>query len=125
MTLDPPPAAGNNYGNQGNQGNNYGNQGNNYGSQIPQSNSNLIYPSSPPKDPLLTGLLSGCCIAGLGQIVLGQVTKGIVLIIVAILLAAATAGISAIFMFPLMGIDAYLVAKKLKNGNAVTQWECF
>ena len=115
MSLDLPPAA----------GNNYGNQGNNYGNQIPQSNSNLIYPSSPPKDPLLMGLLSGCCIAGLGQIVLGQVVKGIVLIVVAILLAAATAGISALFMFPLMGIDAYLVAKKLKNGNAVTQWECF
>ena len=85
----------------------------------------LIQPSSPPVSPLLVGLLSGCCFAGLGQIVIGQATKGIVFLLGAMVLGVVTIGFSALVTFPLMGIDAYLVAKKLQSGRAVTQWECF
>ncbi len=70
-------------------------------------------------------LLSGCCIAGLGQLVLGQVVKGVVVLIAVMSLAAITAGLSIFATWPLMGIDAYLVAKKLKSGQAVTEWESF
>ncbi len=90
-----------------------------------QSTSKEIAPSSPPKDPLLMGLLSGCCIAGLGQMVMGQVTKGVVFLIGAMALAALTMGVSIFVTWPLMGIDAYMVAKKLKSGRSVTEWECF
>jgi len=70
-------------------------------------------------------LLSGCCIAGLGQMIMGQVTKGVVLLIGAMALAGLTFGVSIFITWPLMGVDAYLVAKKLKSGQSVTEWECF
>jgi TM2 domain-containing membrane protein YozV len=71
------------------------------------------------------GLLSGCCIAGLGQMVLGQVVKGVVFLIGAMALAAITAGLSIFATWPLMGVDAYMVARKLKSGSSVTEWESF
>jgi hypothetical protein len=85
----------------------------------------MITPSSPAKDPLLMALLSGCCIAGLGHIILGQTTKGIVFLLANIVLAVITAGVAVLFTWPLMGIDAYLVARKLKNGQSVSEWESF
>lgn len=85
----------------------------------------LILPSNPPKDPLLMGILSGCLIAGLGQMVLGQVTKGVMILIGSMVVAVLTAGISIFVTWPLGGIDAYLIAKKLKNGQSVGEWECF
>jgi hypothetical protein len=85
----------------------------------------LIMPSNPPKDPVLMGMLSGCCIAGLGQVVLGQVTKGIVLLLFNVVIVLFTAGFAALVTWPLMGIDAYLVAKKLRSGQPVGEWEFF
>jgi TM2 domain-containing membrane protein YozV len=85
----------------------------------------LIYPSSSPDSPLLMAILSGCCIAGLGQMVLGQVAKGVVFLLGAVVLAVLTAGISVLLTWPLMGIDAYMVAKKLQSGRPVTPWESF
>jgi hypothetical protein len=87
--------------------------------------SQRIHPSDPPKSPVLMGLLSGCCIAGLGQMVLGQVLKGAMCLIGVMLLAVVTHGVSALVTWPLLGVDAYLVAKKLKSGKTVTPWECF
>jgi len=85
----------------------------------------LVHPSDPPKDPLLMGLLSGCCIAGLGQMILGQVAKGVVILLGAMVIGALTAGVGILVTWPLGGIDAYLVAKKLKDGKSVGQWEFF
>lgn len=85
----------------------------------------LVHPSDPPKDPILMALLSGCCIAGLGQMVLGQVVKGVVVLIAAMALGAITMGVSIFVTWPLMGIDAYLIARKLKSGRPVTEWESF
>ena len=84
-----------------------------------------IAPSNSPRDPVLMGILSGCCIAGLGQILLGQTVKGIVLLLASIAFAVLTMGMSVFVMWPAMGIDAYLIAKKLKEGNTVGQWEFF
>lgn len=71
------------------------------------------------------GLLSGLCIAGLGQMVMGQVTKGVVFLLGAMTLGVITFGASIIVTWPAMGIDAYMVAKKLQRGEPVTEWECF
>lgn len=84
-----------------------------------------VVASNPPKDPMLMALLSGCCIAGLGQIVLGQVTKGIALLLGNMVLAVMTLGVSALLTWPLMGVDAYLVASRLKEGKAVGEWDFF
>jgi TM2 domain-containing membrane protein YozV len=84
-----------------------------------------IRPSATPKDPILMALLSGCCIAGLGQMVLGQTTKGVMILIGSVVLASVTFGATIILTWPLMGLDAYLIAKKLKEGRSVGAWECF
>lgn len=95
------------------------------GESVRSKTTTIIQPSDPPRDPVFMGLLSGCCIAGLAQIVLGQVIKGFVVMIVHCVLAFATLGLSMILTCPAMGIDAYMVAKKLKSGRAVTEWESF
>ena len=85
----------------------------------------MIQPSTPPKDPVLMAVLSGCCIAGLGQIVVGQTTKGVVCLVVAVGFGVLTAGVSAVITWPLLAIDAYLIAKKLADGRPVGEWEFF
>jgi hypothetical protein len=57
--------------------------------------------------------------------VLGQVKKGIIVLILTVLVAIMTAGIGALIMYPLMALDAYSIAKKLKEGKSVGEWEWF
>lgn len=85
----------------------------------------LIFPSNPPKNPLLMAILSGCCINGLGQIILGQTLKGVALLVGSVVLMAATSGISLLIALPVIAIDAYLIGKKLEAGNPVEEWEFF
>ena len=84
-----------------------------------------IEASDPPKDPVLMGVLSGCCIAGLGQILMGQTTKGIAIMIGSIVFSIVTMGFGILITWPAGGVDAYLIAKKLKEGKSVGQWEFF
>ena len=85
----------------------------------------LIWPKATPESPILMAILSGCVIAGAGQMVMGQVAKGCAFLLGAVVLAVLTAGISILLTWPLMGIDAYMVARKLKSGKPVSKWECF
>lgn len=80
--------------------------------------------SNEAKDPWLMALLS-FLITGLGQIVMGQVKKGAALLIGSMILGFFTAGISAAITIPLSTIDAYLIAKKIKEGKIVDEWEFF
>jgi TM2 domain-containing membrane protein YozV len=84
-----------------------------------------IAPSNPPHDPLLVALLSGCCFAGLGQIVLGQIKKGVIVLIITIVVVIGTFGIGAIVLYPVFAVDAYKIAKKLKAGQSVDEYEFF
>lgn len=70
-------------------------------------------------------LLSGCCIAWLGQILMGQTAKGLVMLAICVTVAIPTAGIGILFGWPLSAVDAYLTAKKLKEGQPVGEWEFF
>jgi len=85
----------------------------------------VIYPSNPPKDPVLMGILSGCCIAGLGQMILGQAIKGVVILVCGIVFGIVTGGFGAPIVWIVAGVDAYSVANKLKAGKTVGQWEFF
>lgn len=91
----------------------------------PMYPSDCVNASFPPKDPVLMAVLSGCCIAGLGQIVLGQTTKGVAILLASLVLGVLTMGVSIFITWPLGAIDAYLIAKKLREGRVVGQWECF
>ncbi len=112
------------------------------------SSGDWITPSDPPKDPILIAFLS-FLFPGLwlGQIVVGQAAKGIVMIFVAPLLFAALAGVliyidalpklgldldplmQFTILLPAFGvvvpIDAYLVARSLKAGRPVGKWQFF
>lgn len=90
-----------------------------------------IMPSVPPKDPILMAVVS-FFIPWLGQILLGQVKKGIVMIVVTPVLlgiiAVLTCGLGLIvlpFVDVLAAVDAYLLAKKLKEGSGIDEWEFF
>jgi hypothetical protein len=84
----------------------------------------VIVASDPPQDPVLMAVLS-CPFTGVGQMVLGQTSKGVSILIGSIVLAVITVGLSPFVMVPLIAIDAYRIAKKLKGGKTVTKWEFF
>jgi TM2 domain-containing membrane protein YozV len=92
--------------------------------QLTVSGDRLIAPS-PARDPGLMAFFSGCCVAGLGQIILGQTAKGSCLMLLAIVLAFVTGCVSSLIVFPLAAIDAFLLADKLRNGKSIGPWEFF
>jgi hypothetical protein len=92
--------------------------------QLPAEGERIIAPS-PARDPGLMAFLSGACVAGLGQVFLGQTVKGACLIVLAVILAFATGCVSSLIVFPLAAIDAFLLADKLRNGKSIGPWEFF
>ena len=82
----------------------------------------MIQPSSPPKSPVLALVLSLLLLGGAGQIYLGQVTKGIVLIVATLLLSCIGIGI---IVWIVGIIDAYMIGQKLERGEPVEEWEFF
>jgi hypothetical protein len=70
-------------------------------------------------------LLSGLCLAGIGQMIMGQVLKGFTILFGAMILSLVTGGIAIPFIWAFGGIDAYMIAKKLNNGQSVGKWEFF
>ncbi len=88
----------------------------------------LIQPSNPPKDPTTMCVLSAA-LAGLGQIILGQTAKGIILFIVSVIALISCICWIGLIAYPLIcavsAIDAHKIATKLKNGKSVEAWEFF
>ncbi len=91
------------------------------------ASSKLVQPSNPPKNPFLMAFLS-FLITGLGQMILGQVAKGVVILVGTITVVIVTGGLAAP-LAPFVSIfcicDAFAIAKKLKAGKAVGKWEFF
>ncbi|MBX9769892.1 MAG: zinc ribbon domain-containing protein [Candidatus Obscuribacterales bacterium] len=87
--------------------------------------SSTIAPSGGSVDPSLAALLSGCCLPGFGQMVIGQVAKGLVIFFGSAIMAGVTMGVAAFFLWPIVAIDAFMVADKLKQGKTVGKWEWF
>lgn len=75
-------------------------------------------------EPWLAALLS-FLIVGLGQMLIGQVKKGVVFLIGSVVLAFVTFGLSVFITSVLAIVDAYLIAKKKKEGKEVGEWEFF
>jgi molecular chaperone DnaK (HSP70)/TM2 domain-containing membrane protein YozV len=89
--------------------------------------SKLVQPSNPSKNPIFMAILS-FLIVGLGQMIMGQVAKGLVMLVGVITAALVTGGIAAT-LAPVAWIfsacDAFAIAKKLRAGKAVGKWEFF
>jgi TM2 domain-containing membrane protein YozV len=90
--------------------------------QPPSPQPKMIQPSSPPKSPVLALILSLLLLGGAGQIYLGQVTKGIVLIVASLLLSCIGIGV---IVWIVGVIDAYMIGQKLERGEPVEEWEFF
>jgi hypothetical protein len=88
-------------------------------------NADLIQPPAEPRDPAMMAFWSGCCVAGLGQMLLGQTGKGLTIFIGGVVAAAATAGAASLVIWPVVAYDAYKIATKLKEGQPVGKWEFF
>lgn len=84
----------------------------------------LVYPTQPPKDPILVLVLNLLLLGGVGYIIMGQKTKGIVAIVVWVC-GLATCGIVSGLVAIAGGIDGYLQAQHLQQGHPVGQWTFF
>jgi serine/threonine-protein kinase len=84
----------------------------------------LIQP--PPAIPgIVAALLNFFCLPGLGQMILGQGSKGVALLFGSFVVAVCSGGASLIFSQALIALDAYAIAGKLKRGQPVGRWEWF
>ncbi|MFZ2490939.1 MAG: hypothetical protein WA208_05610 [Thermoanaerobaculia bacterium] len=95
------------------------------GTTPPPSGSKLVYPTTPPKDPLLVLILNLLVAGGVGYIVMGQKTKGIVAIIVWLVLLVTTCGAGSGLVAIIAAIDGYLQAQHLQQGRPVGEWTFF
>lgn len=94
-------------------------------SPLPGGGGDLVYPANPPKDPVLILLLNLFLFGGVGSIVMGQKTKGIVYIVVGLIIAIPTCGTGSLAIGALGAVDGYLQAQQLKAGHPVGQWTFF
>ena len=72
-----------------------------------------------------TAVLLTCLITGLGQMYLGQVLKGVVILLAAIVIGVATAGVGGLVIWVVAMADASKIGKKLEAGQSVGEWEFF
>jgi len=84
----------------------------------------LVYPTTPPQNPVLVLLLNLLVCGGVGYIIMGQKTKGIVAIVVW-LVGLALCGIPSMIVCVVGAIDGYLQAMQLQAGHPVGQWTFF
>jgi hypothetical protein len=86
----------------------------------------VIQPTQPPKDPILTAVLNLLVCGGLGYILMGQKTKGIVAIVAwAILLIPPSCGSLSAVVAVVAAVDGYLQAQQLQQGKPIGQWTWF
>jgi TM2 domain-containing membrane protein YozV len=84
-----------------------------------------IQPASPPKDPIIAGVLSLILLGGVGQLYLGQQKKGIIIIVVCLLLWCISVGTLGWLLQLVGAYDAYAIGNKLKAGQPVGDMEFF
>lgn len=90
----------------------------------PAAGGELVYPTQPPKDPILVLVLNLLLLGGVGYIIMGQKTKGIVAIVVWVA-GLATCGVVSGLVGIFGAIDGYLQAQQLQQGHPVGQWTWF
>ncbi len=92
----------------------------------PGTGGDVIHPTQPPKDPILICILNLLVLGGVGYIVMGQKTKGIVAIIAwLVLLVPPSCGTLSGAVAILAAVDGYLQAEQLKQGKSLGQWTWF
>jgi hypothetical protein len=90
----------------------------------PGGGGGLVYPTQPPKDPILVLVLNLLLAGGVGYIIMGQKTKGIVAIVIWVL-GLIACGIPSGLVALVAAIDGYLQAQQLQQGKPVGEWTFF
>lgn len=85
----------------------------------------LIYPTTPPKDPVLVLVLNLLVAGGVGYIIMGQKVKGIVAIVAWLVLLVVTCGAGSGLVAIVAAVDGYLQAQQLQAGHPVGPWTFF
>ncbi|MFN2442649.1 MAG: hypothetical protein ABR517_08195 [Thermoanaerobaculia bacterium] len=95
------------------------------GSQAPTPGSQeLIYPPTPPKEPVIALLLNLFLIC-VGYFWYGQWQKGIAALVAALILAIPTCGLGAFLVAVFTAIDGYLQAQQLQQNHTLGHWTFF
>lgn len=81
-------------------------------------------PPDTSKSPGLAVVLS-LLVSGLGQMYLGQVKKGLAILIGGMFLSAITFMVLSPVIWIVAAVDAYHIASKLTAGRSVDEWEWF
>lgn len=92
---------------------------------MPGGGGDLVYPTAPPKDPILVLILNLLLAGGVGYIIMGQKTKGIVAIVSWVILLFVTCGAGSGLVAIVAAIDGYMQAQQLQAGHPVGQWTFF
>lgn len=96
------------------------------GAPMPPGGTNdLVYPTTPPKDPILVLVLNLLVAGGVGYLIMGQKMKGIVAIVSWVVLLFVTCGAGSGLVAIVAAIDGYLQAQQLQAGHPVAQWTFF
>ena len=88
-------------------------------------NNELVFPTTPPKDPILILVLNLLLFGCVGYFILGQKMKGIVALIACIVIGIPTCGAGGALVAIAAAIDGYLQAQQLQAGHPVAQWTFF
>ena len=92
---------------------------------IKEQDDDLVFPSEPPKSPIVAALLS-FLLSGVGQFYLGQKMKFLGIFVLAVLLFMSGVLIPVMpLIWIAMIFDAYFIGCKLRKGKSVKQWEFF
>lgn len=81
-------------------------------------------PDGQDKLPWLAALLS-FIFPGIGQIYNGQIMKGVMLIVLAIVLTFCCCGVGMLPVWVIGIVDAAIIADKLNKGRSVGDWDFF
>ncbi|HEY0140078.1 MAG TPA: hypothetical protein VGF48_04225 [Thermoanaerobaculia bacterium] len=85
----------------------------------------LVYPTTPPKDPILVLVLNLLLAGGVGYLIMGQKMKGIVAIVAWAVMIPLTCGGGSGLLAIVAAIDGYLQAQQLQQGHPVAEWTFF
>ena len=94
-----------------------------YPQAIPNAASVIQIPAG--SHSVATAVILALLITGLGQMYNKQAMKGLVILLISVLLAAFTCGVSIVITHPFALIDAILIAQRLNRGEAIRDWQCF
>ena len=84
-----------------------------------------IHPQQPPKDPVLILVLNLLAFGGVGYLLIGQQTKGIIAIVAWLVLALPTCGILSGLIAVAAAVDGFLQAQHLQQGRPIAEWSFF